>query len=137
MENLYDRLLWICHDQGIETRHQGKAICELLGISSGRPSQIKNEGAAAKLNEEQMSKLTAKGYARDWVANGKEPRKDKDVFRGSELSEQAKRFGRLYDSLKPEHQLKAFADLKRYALEMAAQDDDYLESIVNLITKKR
>lgn len=122
----------------MDTRYPGKAICKLLGVSSGRPSQIKTEGEAAKLSEEQMAKLTAKGYSRDWIVLRKGDMKERRslINRPSDISEQGIRMAMLFDKLKPEDQLAAFAEVKKIALNRAALDDEYLAEIVKVLTNK-
>ncbi len=74
MSTLYDRLLEIASDRYPGTK-PNKAIQLLAGISSGRVTQIKKDGAVAKLSEEKMANVVAKGYLRDWIADGKGPQK--------------------------------------------------------------
>lgn len=71
MKTLYERLLWICQDQDASIKTpRGADIARLLGCSSGRPTQIRNEGEAARLGEEYLRKMTKLGYSPDWVQEG-------------------------------------------------------------------
>ena len=70
MKTLYERLLEICSDHGIESPRP-RDISNICGISSGRPKQIKDAGEAARLGADTLSKLVAKGYSPQWVQDGK------------------------------------------------------------------
>ena len=58
MSTLFQRLLEICRDQGIE-HPRNRDIQDLVGITSGRVTQIKQEGEAASLSEDKMARLAA------------------------------------------------------------------------------
>lgn len=73
MTTLYERLLEICRDQGIE-RPIGRDIQRLAGLSSGRVTQIKQEREAAKLGSESLQRLTGLGYFADWLQEGRGPK---------------------------------------------------------------
>lgn len=85
MNTLYERLLEMCRDRG-EARPNGRSIQDLTGLSSGRVSQIKNDGPKAKLSGEVIQRLNALGYSTDWVLDGKgsmklrQPRFDQNVI---------------------------------------------------------
>lgn len=70
MSTLYDRLIEICRDHGIETPRP-RDISNICGLSSGRPKQIKDAGGAAKLGADTLSKLVGKGYSPNWIQDGK------------------------------------------------------------------
>lgn len=74
MKTLYERLIQACKDQGIESP-RGVDIQKITGVSSGRVTQIKHEGEAAKLGESAIAKLVAAGFSRDWIQYGKLPMK--------------------------------------------------------------
>ncbi len=66
---LYERLLLIAEAEGM-TR-TGKSIQALIGVSSGRVTQIKSDGSTASISEPSMARVTGRGYSRDWVASGR------------------------------------------------------------------
>lgn len=70
MNTLYDRLIEICQDAGIESPRP-RDISEICGLSSGRPKQIKDAGYAAKLGAETLAKLVSKGYSPNWIQEGR------------------------------------------------------------------
>lgn len=76
MKTLYDRLVWIWSDLNPGMGEaRPKDIEKLLKLSSGRPTQIKAKGEAARLGAEKLAILTELGYSADWVQIGKgEPR---------------------------------------------------------------
>lgn len=73
MSTLYERLLEICRDQGIEAP-KGIDIQRIAKLSSGRVTQIKQEGEAARLGDSTQAHLHKLGYAIDWIRTGKEPK---------------------------------------------------------------
>lgn len=68
---LYDRLLEIAAREHLPRKNA--SLQRLLQVSSGRITQIKNEGESAAIGEETMANLTRLGYSRDWIAGGKGP----------------------------------------------------------------
>lgn len=66
MGTLYERLIEICRDNGIESPRQAD-IRAITGLSSGRITQIKQEGSAARLGESALQKIIRRGYSADWV----------------------------------------------------------------------
>lgn len=74
MSTLYERLIEICRDQGIDTPI-GRDIELVAGISSGRVTQIKQERDAARLGSKAIQKLTGMGYLADWLQDGRGPRR--------------------------------------------------------------
>jgi SOS-response transcriptional repressor LexA len=72
MSTLFQLLLEICRDQGIE-HPRNRDIQDLVGITSGRVTQIKQEGEAASLSEDKMARLVDLGYRRAWVKRGVGP----------------------------------------------------------------
>lgn len=74
MSTLYDRLLEICRDNGIE-RPIGRDIQLIAGLSSGRVTQIKQEREAARLGGETLQRLTSLGYSSNWLQEGRLPKK--------------------------------------------------------------
>lgn len=72
MGTLYDRLLQICKDQGIENPRP-RDISSICRLSSGRPTQIKDEGEAAKIGAKTLQHLVSMGYSPDWIQEGKMP----------------------------------------------------------------
>lgn len=79
MSTLYERLLEICRDQGIE-RPIGRDIERLAGISSGRVTQIKQEREAARPGDETIARLSRLGYLVDWIREGKGPKRAADAL---------------------------------------------------------
>jgi hypothetical protein len=77
MNTLFDRLIEICREQGIE-KPKGKDIQQLIGRSSGRVTQIKQGGEAARLGEDSLAKIIKLGYAPDWVQFNRGARRIKD-----------------------------------------------------------
>lgn len=73
MTNLYERLIEVCIDQGIENPRP-RDISSICGISSGRPKQIKDAGSAARLGSASLQKLSALGYSLSWLQEGKLPK---------------------------------------------------------------
>lgn len=73
METLYKRLLLICQDQGIE-HPRNSDIQRLCGLTSGRVTQIKHAGSAARLGDESLRVLIRMGYLADWVQEGQGPK---------------------------------------------------------------
>lgn len=73
MNTLFERLLEICRDKGIDSPI-GADIQRIAGISSGRVTQIKNEGEAARLSDENVRRLTRLGYSGDWIQDGRLPK---------------------------------------------------------------
>ena len=73
METLYDRLLEICRDQGVENP-RSKDVSRICKISSGRPSQIKDAGESARLGAETLQRLVSLGYSPSWIQDGKKPK---------------------------------------------------------------
>lgn len=71
---LFDRLQEVCRDQGIP-KPIGRDIQAIAGISSGRVTQIKQEGVAAKLGSDALQKLSRLGYSTDWIQDGKGPKR--------------------------------------------------------------
>lgn len=67
---LYDRLLIVCRDQGIE-QPRNADIVRLVGLSSGRVTQIKQAEGAAKLGEDALRRLVRLGYSADWLQDGR------------------------------------------------------------------
>ena len=72
-ESLYDRLVEVCRDQGIESPKSGD-IARICGLSSGRPKQIKDSGLAARLGNDTLSRLVELGYSPTWLQEGKNPK---------------------------------------------------------------
>lgn len=70
MSTLYERLIEICRDQGIEAPI-GRDIELVAGVSSGRVTQIKHEREAARLGSKAIQKLTGLGYLADWLQEGR------------------------------------------------------------------
>jgi hypothetical protein len=70
MPTLYNRLLEICHDRGIP-RPKGVDIQQLTGLSSGRITQIKSDGTAAKLGEKTLREIMKLGYSGEWLQTGR------------------------------------------------------------------
>lgn len=71
-DTLADRLLEICGDLELPTgRGRNAALSELLGLSSGRVSQLfPKDGTRdpnVRLSEEALRRLVAKGYNADWI----------------------------------------------------------------------
>ena len=73
MKTLFDRLLEICKDQGIENP-RSKDVSRICKISSGRPSQIKEAGESARLGADTLQRLVALGYSPSWIQEGKQPK---------------------------------------------------------------
>lgn len=73
MNTLYERLMEICRDRGINAP-KGVDIQALTGLSSGRVTQIKNEGAAARLSGKTITQLHGLGYSVDWLGEGRGPK---------------------------------------------------------------
>lgn len=76
MKTLPDRLIEICSDLGLPTgRGRNTALSELLGITTGRVSQLfPKDGSRdpnVRLSEEALRRVVAKGYNADWVQIGK------------------------------------------------------------------
>jgi phage repressor protein C with HTH and peptisase S24 domain len=69
METLWSRLKLIAEEQGHIPPIRGTVIQELIGVTSGRVSQIKLDPTTS-LSEESMARLTARGYNPDWVRDG-------------------------------------------------------------------
>lgn len=70
METLFDRLLEICRDQGIDSP-RGVDIQRVTGLSSGRVTQIKSAGPAGRVGDDALRKLIRLGYMPDWIQEGK------------------------------------------------------------------
>lgn len=77
MSTLYERLLEVCVDQGIK-RPRGVHIQAIASLSSGRITQIKNEGEAARLGVKTLQKLARLGYLADWLQEGRGEKKRAD-----------------------------------------------------------
>lgn len=75
MKTLYERLIDICRDQGVE-QPRNADIQRLCGLTSGRVTQIKNAGSAARLGDESLRSLIRLGYFADWVQEGRGPKRD-------------------------------------------------------------
>lgn len=92
MKTLYERLAWICMDRNPSLgKARPKDIEELLKLSSGRPTQIKAKGEAARLGAEKLAILTEMGYSADWIQLGKgEPRASDAPPVGPGMSDQEK-----------------------------------------------
>ncbi|MCG9008036.1 S24 family peptidase [Laribacter hongkongensis] len=73
MNTLFDRLLEICRDRGMNPP-RSRDIAAITGLSSGRVSQLKAEGATATIKAEVIQKLNALGYATEWILTGKGPK---------------------------------------------------------------
>lgn len=80
METLYDRLLEVCRDQGIE-EPRSRDIQAVAGISSGRVAQIRSEGVAARLGAAALSAFVRLGYSPDWIQDGRLPKRSNDSRR--------------------------------------------------------
>lgn len=136
MEKLFDRLLFICRDRGIDTRNENVAIQSLTGLSSGRVTQIKQAGEAGKLGEKTVARLVKYGYSRDWIqcaiGDPKQHKKEDE-----ETDDDIARFAGLVQSLKVNDRMDAWVLLKKFCLERAADDDLYLSEIVKYITNQR
>jgi hypothetical protein len=72
MQTLYERLLRICREQGIDAA-PGRAIRILTGLSSGRVTQIKDAGEAARLGDQALRRIARLGYRADWIQEGRLP----------------------------------------------------------------
>lgn len=93
MQTLYDRLLKMCRDQGIDAP-PGRAIQILTGLSSGRVTQIKDAGEAARLGDQALRRVVRLGYRADWVQEGRVPERTAEPRAHHLVAEQHK----LYDS---------------------------------------
>lgn len=74
METLKERLFDIALDQG-ETDPSNRFFEKILGVSSGRVTQLLEYGSMTKLGTKSLSKLVAMGYNPDWVQMGPPHRK--------------------------------------------------------------
>lgn len=77
MTSLYERLLEICKDQGVENPRP-KDISRVCKLSSGRPKQIKDAREFAKLSGDTLQVLSSIGYSILWVQEGKGPKFQND-----------------------------------------------------------
>lgn len=75
MNPVYERLLEIAHDQGLNDPVPGTYFQELLDLSSGRISQISDQFSVAKLGTKGLNRLAKMGYNPEWVNDGKLPKR--------------------------------------------------------------
>lgn len=75
MSTLKQRLFEIAHDLGSCDPIPNTYFQKLLGLSSGRISQLFLPGAAEKLGAGAIGRLTKYGYSADWIQTGKKPKK--------------------------------------------------------------
>lgn len=74
---LYDRLLEVCRDEGVENP-RGADICRVARLTSGRVSQIRGASGSAQLSAETLTILNKKGYRTQWLTEGRGPKKEGD-----------------------------------------------------------
>lgn len=73
MENVYDRLLMICRERGIE-KPRNVDVERLTGLTSGRVSQIKGSGGKVS-GPKAVENIERLGYSVTWVNTGKGPKR--------------------------------------------------------------
>lgn len=78
MKTLFERLLWIAREVGIREA-DNKAVAALIGRSSGRVTQIKNEGEAASINGAALQRVVQYGFSPKWINEGKGEKRIKDA----------------------------------------------------------
>lgn len=74
MSAIEQRLLEVAHDLGQSDPVPNTYFQELLGLSSGRISQLFEPGAIAKLGAKSIGRLTKLGYNPDWIQEGRPPK---------------------------------------------------------------
>lgn len=75
---LAERLKEVAKDQGIDDP-DGRYFESLLGLTSGRVSQIFTAGASTKLGVDAIAKLGELGYRAEWINHGKLPKLSSDA----------------------------------------------------------
>lgn len=74
MKTLYERLLWIAREVGIQEK-DNKAVAAVIGRTPGRATQIKQGGEAARIDGDALQRVVQRGFSAKWVNEGKgEPR---------------------------------------------------------------